>query len=70
MLKCLVLLMLEHPPPSLRTPQVISVNGQKITNLKDLVRIVDTCSETFLDLDLDYRQKVVLHTLRCVHLTV
>ena len=44
--------------------QVLSVNGQLVNNLKDLVSIVDSCTDTFLDLDLDYKQKVVLHTHR------
>jgi hypothetical protein len=44
--------------------QVEAVNGQKINNLQDLVCIVDHCKDEYLDLDLDHRQKVVLHTQR------
>ncbi|GAX84374.1 hypothetical protein CEUSTIGMA_g11796.t1 [Chlamydomonas eustigma] len=44
--------------------QVEAVNGQKITNLQDLVQIVDHCKSEYLDLDLDHKQKVVLHTQR------
>jgi len=37
---------------------VLSVNGCKINNLADLVRIVDTCVDPYLVLNLDYAQKV------------
>jgi hypothetical protein len=39
---------------------VLSVNGCKINNLADLVRIVDTCVDPYLVLNLDYAQKVAL----------
>ncbi len=38
--------------------QVKTVNGQVINNLQDLVRIVDNCRDPFLNIDLDYAQKV------------
>ena len=34
------------------------LNGQKILNMKDLVKAVDSCSSDYLHFDLDYNQKV------------
>lgn len=38
--------------------QVKSLNGQRIMNLKDLVRLVDSCSDKYLHLDLEHNQWV------------
>jgi hypothetical protein len=38
--------------------QVSQLNGQKILNMKDLVKAVDSCSSDYLHFDLDYNQKV------------
>ena len=40
--------------------QVLRVNGQKIDNLKDLVKIVEESNDRYLMLDLEYNQLVVL----------
>lgn len=42
--------------------QVFKVNGQGITNLKDLVRIVDECQDKFLTFDLEYNATVIIDT--------
>lgn len=42
--------------------QVLAVNGHKVANLAELVKLVDACQEEYIDLDLDYNQKVVLQT--------
>jgi hypothetical protein len=39
-------------------PQVKSLNGQRIMNLKDLVRLVDSCTDKYLHLDLEHNQWV------------
>jgi len=44
--------------------QVISLNGRKVNNLKDLVVMVEHCGDEYLNFDLDYNQKVVLHAAR------
>eukprot|EP00798_Chlamydomonas_sp_ICE-L_P019876 gene19876-26576_t len=38
--------------------------GEQVTNLKDLVRAVESCTASFLEFDLEYNQKVVLNTKR------
>lgn len=38
--------------------QVMGVNGRPVNNLKELVAMVDSCTEPFLNFDLDHHQKV------------
>lgn len=40
--------------------QVVRVNGQKATNLRDLVRIVESTTSDYLRFDLEYNQVIVL----------
>lgn len=44
--------------------QVRALNGQRITNLKQLVALVEGCRERFLHFDLDYNQKIILETAK------
>ncbi|KAG2483061.1 hypothetical protein HYH03_018044 [Edaphochlamys debaryana] len=44
--------------------QVVSLNGQPIANLADLVARVDACGEHFLSFELEYNQRVVLETAK------
>ncbi|GLC35506.1 Protease Do-like 9 [Pleodorina starrii] len=44
--------------------QVVSLNSSPIKNLADLVARVDTCTEPFICLDLEYNTKVVLDTAK------
>jgi hypothetical protein len=41
---------------------VASLNGQKVNNMLDLVRLVETCADEFLRFDLEHNMKVVLRT--------
>lgn len=49
-----------HTQAHTSTPprQVVSLNGSKITNLAQLVGLVDSCRDAYLHFDLDYSQKV------------
>jgi hypothetical protein len=38
--------------------QVLSLNGTKVINMAQLVSLVESCSEPFLQFHLDYDQKV------------
>lgn len=38
--------------------QVETLNGVKVNNMRDLVRLVDECEDGYLHFDLDYNQKV------------
>ena len=54
-------------PPSTPTPpatraQVRALNGQRVMNMKDLVRLVDTCKEQYLHFELEHNTKVILRT--------
>lgn len=42
--------------------QVTHVNGQRVMNLRHLVQLVESCKQKYIELDLDYYQKVVLQT--------
>ncbi|GIL64530.1 hypothetical protein Vafri_18424 [Volvox africanus] len=44
--------------------QVVALNNAPIKNLADLAAKVDACTDSFLCLDLDYNQKVVLDTAK------
>jgi hypothetical protein len=47
-----------HHAPRTRHTQVLSLNGTKLLSLAQLVRMVDECSEPYLNFTLDYDQKV------------
>lgn len=40
--------------------QVVRFNGHKVNNLREVVALVDTCKDGYLDFDLEYNQKVIL----------
>lgn len=39
-----------------------SLNGEKVPDLKTLVKLVDCCDKEYLEFELEYMQKVVLRT--------
>lgn len=42
--------------------QIVSFNGEKITNLKQLIEKVENCKEPFLDFKLDSSERIILDT--------
>lgn len=42
--------------------QVLSLNGEKVTDLRTLVKLVDSCERDYIEFELEYNQKVVLKT--------
>jgi len=47
------------PPPT--RAQVLSVNGEEVKSMKQLVRLVRSCTDEWLSITLDHNQKVVLN---------